>query len=170
MFNRVFIAVIAIFLIASGIIYYVLGGFNSPEISIEDKSSVILYGAAYEGRYRSDEAEELFYKVRSEQQTIAGSQFVIVSFPTETEDQVSYFIGLNTDSDPGVEGLRERELQGFTKIIRFKWNKHNLVMPKPFKVKQMAEKMASDNDMELLGYTIETYLSERELQIDFPAK
>jgi hypothetical protein len=163
MFRRIFLIGIPLLILIAGLIYSRLGGFNDPEISVLSISELHFYGRSYEGRYRSDEIEKLFYDVKD--QLPSGNYLTIINYPVDEEDTVKYFVG-STRLKTGIQ-WDTLILEQYPRLIRFEFKKHNLVMPKPYRVFEMAEKYAFDKALILNGISIETYRGERDVVIDF---
>jgi hypothetical protein len=150
------------------LIYYQLGGFNKVRITIHEPQDIYIIGKEYSGRYQSKEAKDLYYKVKEliNDRELKG-YITIVNYPTKNNSKVKYFIGVLSQAQDTIDGWEQLEIRNYSKIIRLNFNKHNLVMPKPFKVREMAEDFAISKGYELKGLTIEKYKTERELEIDY---
>jgi len=168
MVNRFFLIGLSFFLIISIVAYYLLGGFNSPHISTLSINKFELSGIPFTGRSRSEGAEKAFFEAQGQLESHPGAYMVIVNYPSENEDEVNYFIGIMDEDTVEREGWESKTLNGFDGVVRISFNKHNLVMPKPFRVLEIAEDYAMKNNLQLLGYSIEKYIGEREIEINFP--
>lgn len=162
-------------LIISFLAYYLLGGFQDIQISVEPGKSYRIAGKDYSGKNNSRELEKLFVEARQfVQANKSSTTLVIVNDESKydaEENIVSYFIGaLLKNSDTSIKedySIKEYESG---KVIRVLIDAHNLVMPKAEKIRRKALRLAQSEGLELSDLTIEKYLEEGRIEIDFLLK
>ncbi len=158
------------------ILYFYLGGFNKVDYAIKEVNrEYIIIGRKFEGKYNSPELEKIFTTVKKliKNGQIRGTM-VIVNYNDsydEYEGIVKYTIGILVNSEE-YDVPEDFEIINFdaTKIVRATINAHNVVMPSPAKILKGAIRMAVQYNLKLSNYSIEQYLDERQLVIDFPVQ
>jgi hypothetical protein len=169
------ILISGLILVSSFIAYYFLGGLNEVKYSIKPAQSYSIIGKEYSGKNNSMKLESIFDSTKE----LLDSRFsegilVIVNDESQNDDdanKVWYFIGIITMSPIGQlpKGYEIREFAS-KKIIRANIESHNLVMPKPEKVRRKAIGFAKSEGLEVSEFTIEKYLGEGVIEIDFLVK
>ena len=145
------------------------------ELSIEPAVFYQIYGKEYKGRNNSKELERIYQSTRELIETdFPNGILAIVNDETQYNDEfnrVWYFVGIILDGqETGFpEDYVTREFNS-SKIIRASINSHNLVMPKPDKVRAMAKDLAESEGLKLSEFTVEKYLGEGVIEIDFLIK
>ena len=158
--------ILAILVVSIGLylVYKNLGGDQEIVYTVEQRGFRVM-GQSYDGSYRSKEIEGLFRKAKkvAEQENL---QVVVVNYGSDDEAAtIKQFIGVllmdgtMTESDDGYELITFDSQQ----VISAKINAHNFVMPKPEKVREGAQKLATEKGVELGQTTLEVYISDREL-------
>lgn len=148
--------------------YFQLGGVNGIQKSVETVNNYSLVAKSFKGKYNSNQLEEIFYTARA-----IGDQLIIVNYPLLGDSVENGFvhqlIGVQVAEIPETipSGFQVEEL-ATSKVIRATIDAHNLVMPKPNEIEETLRAFAKGQNLELLGYTIERYLSDRELIIEIP--
>jgi hypothetical protein len=166
------ILIAGLILVISGITYYFLGGMDDVKYSIQPASSYSLVGKEYSGGNNSILLESIFDQTKE----LLDSRFpegilVIVNDESQYDDEynkVWYFIGIipNAPASQLPEGYSLRKFDS-KKVIRANIEAHNLVMPKPEVVRKRAENLAEIEGLKLSRYSIEKYVSEGVIEIDF---
>jgi len=148
--------------------YFQLGGVSDIQKSIVTVDRHMLVAKSFKGKYNSLQIEDIFYKAKS-----IGDQLVIVNYPLlgdSTEDGFVYqLIGSQVDAEPNEIpiGFKIEEVAS-SKAVRAHIDAHNLVMPKPDEIEDGLRAYAKEQNLTLVGYTIERYLSDRALVVDIP--
>jgi len=170
-----FILISGLILIVSFFAYYFLGGFNEVKYSIQTAHSYEIIGKEYSGRNNSIKLESIYSLTRELLDSrFPGGVLVIVNDESRYDDEsnkVWYFIGIISNERKGQlpEGYLIRKFTS-KNIIRANIESHNMVMPKPEKVRRKAMKVADSEGMRLSKFTIEKYLGEGLIEIDFLVK
>jgi hypothetical protein len=148
--------------------YFQLGGVSDIEKTVEVVNNYKLVGSSFKGKYNGLKLESMFTEARA-----LGEQLVIVNYPLQgdsTEDGfVHQLIGTQVVEVPDdiPEGFSVQELK-ISKVVRASIDAHNLVMPKPNEIEEVLRMFAKEQNLNLEGYTIERYLSDRELVVEIP--
>jgi hypothetical protein len=148
--------------------YFQLGGVSDIEKSVEQVDGYQLVGKSFKGKYNGLGLEAVFFQAKE-----LSDQIVIVNYPMEgdsIEDGfVNQLIGAKVANTPSIlpDGFSE-VLINSTRVVRATIDAHNLVMPKPNEIEEALREFAKEQNLKLEGYTIEQYLSERELIIEIP--
>ena len=148
--------------------YFQLGGVSDIKKSIESADDYLLVAKSFKGKYNSNQLEDIFYSARA-----IGDQLVIVNYPLLGDSIENGFvhqlIGAQVAEIPETmpSGFRIEEL-AISKVVRATIDAHNLVMPKPNEIEEALRIYAKEQNLTLVGYTIERYLSDRELVIEIP--
>lgn len=152
-----------------------LGGLADIEVKIEQTSDYRIAGKMYEGLYKSDELEKLFFQARdlAEKGTIS-STLTVVNYPntSDNEKYVKQFIGvlLENGNEDGLPDDFEIKTIEANLTTRATITSHNLVMPNPEDIYERAKEIAQQEGKELVEFSIEMYKSERDLVVDIPFK
>jgi len=166
------ILIAGLILAISGITYYYLGGLNDVKYSIQPASTYNLIGKEYSGGNNSILLESIFDQTKELlDSTYPEGIVVIVNDESQYDDEynkVWYYIGiiLNAPASQLPEGYTARTFDT-KKVIRANIEAHNLVMPKPEAVRNGAVDLAEKEGLELSQYSIEKYVSEGVIEIDF---
>jgi hypothetical protein len=148
--------------------YFQLGGVSDIQKDIVAVDAHMLVAKSFKGKYNSAQLEGLFYQVKS-----MGDQLVIVNYPLQGDSTENGFIhqliGTQVTSmpDKAPAGFAQNEI-GPSKVVRATIDAHNLVMPKPDEIEAALRDYGKEQNLTLVGYTIERYLSDREQIIDIP--
>lgn len=154
-------------------LFFQLGGLDNVELSLNHIDESYISGKYFEGKYNDGRLEDLYFEVKDKlDKGVAEGELVVVNYRLSTDSTeqgwVKQFIGVRLKSvNDTVEGFQMFTLPG-GKIIRAKVSAHNLVMPKPDKIEELVQQMAIEQKAVLGGYTVEQYMSDRELHIDTP--
>ncbi|MDH5367383.1 MAG: hypothetical protein OEW67_10370 [Cyclobacteriaceae bacterium] len=161
-------------LIVGAAVYFYLGGMDEIIISHKENDGYEIVGINYEGRYRSEELEQIYFDVKQKKETgeLEG-ELVVVNYKLGGDSIengfIKQFLGIQ------LSKANQKIPEGFTlKVIESKMiisvniSAHNLVMPNPNKIGQKINKYASENNLERVNFTIEKYVSDRELIIEVP--
>lgn len=164
------IVIAALIIVVVGATYLWLGGGQTLEFQVKEKSSFYIVGSDYKGPYNGSELERIFFDTRQKSET-SQSDLVVLNYDNDSlrEGQVHQLVGIehaslptNTDGSDVVEMKSGKYL--FTTI-----NAHNLVMPKPESVRSQAVKFAADLGLKPdENISIEIYHGRRSLEILFP--
>ena len=153
-----------------------LGGFMALKPSIIEVDNYTIYGATFEGNYKSNDLTNLVGKMRVLQADLhEPSDVCIINFfndSKETLGQLTNFVGIRTirpSQDSLLLALDIKEVIA-TKAIRIEINVMPLVMPSPEKVKNIAYDYARKHQVELQNFSIEQYSKNGMLVVEFPVK
>jgi len=165
----------AIVLLAGLALNYKFGGFDKTEPQLVEVNDYTIYGASYEGSYKSNALSSLVNKMQTLQKSMgANTNVVLVNYIDEAKETlgiVSNFVGIETELAMGseLEKLEKRTIKA-QKAIRVVVKINPLVMPSPEKIKALAFKMAAKEGLVLQNLSIEQYRNDGTLIIDFPVK
>ena len=166
----------ALVLIVGLLINNLLGGFSPIKPQIVSVKDYTIYGAMFEGNYKSNDLNELVDKMRKQQTNFTqSSELVIINYfnePKETIGLLHNFVGIKTAhlvSDSLVIGLEKRTIPAL-QAIRVEVPIKPLVMPSPEKVKKIAFDYAKQQKVELQNFSIEQYTDNGMLVVEFPVK
>jgi hypothetical protein len=156
------------------VLYACLGGFNETILSYaQEEDAVHLSGKLFEGKYNDSELGKLFFEVKDLYKTLGeGHTLVVVNYPHEREEEgfVHQFIAIQSPEPiPLPEGWEYRQIQN-RPSVEATIQSHNLVMPRPNKIRAQASRYAADQGVNLDNYSIERYHSEWQLVVSFPVK
>ena len=171
--SRTAIVVTTVTLLISLILYFALGGFNPIEYSLIQNEKYKIIGKEYTGVNNSSTLENIFTETKELlKNDFDGGTLIIVNDDEKYDDefnQVGYFIGIlvrsATDSTPAGYVLKEYEA---ARAIRARINSHNLVMPRPDKVRQGAIEFSERERAEMSNYSFEKYFEDGSIEVDFP--
>lgn len=157
--------------------YYYLGGFTSRDLEVVEVNNYQLVGKHYQGKLDNPALEEIFYEVRHQAESGAPSgtlSIVVLKEPETGKDLVDQFIGILLDS-PAEEVNLPDGWESMTieakRAVRATIRSHNLVMPKPYVIRNEIEEFAQEQQLLLrTDVTIEKYLGERHLEIEVPVE
>jgi len=163
----------AIVLVVGFSINYKFGGFDKVEPQLIEVDNYTIYGRSFEGSYKSDALNSLVDEMRMKQQQIdSNANVVIVNYIDEAKETlgiVSNFVGITAESDIKFKDLQKKIIKA-NKVVQVKVKIKPLVMPSPEKIKALAYELAEEKGLELQGLSIEQYLGDGTLVIDFPIK
>jgi len=153
-------------------IYYTLGGFEKPQVEIVQSPGKYLFiGEHFKGSYKSEDIGNLFNKARDllENGTVSG-YLTIINYGSDVQaEKISQFVGILVTQLPETLpiGYTAEEINP-SKVVRIRITSHNLVMPKPKKIRELAADKAKTAGTILPDNSIEIYKSPRELLIEYP--
>lgn len=156
------------------LINYTLGGFASIEPKMVDVHDYTIYGAAFEGSYKSDQLTELVEKMRVVQKGLGGkADVVIVNYLDQNKENIGLvknFVGIRANEalPDSITKTFEKRIIKAKKALRAKVKIKPLVMPSPEKVKKKAFEMAEFEGVKLQNLSIEQYLDTGILVVEFP--
>ncbi len=170
-----YVVIAAFILVAGSLVNYKFGGFNKVEPQLIEVSNYTIYGANYEGSYKSDGLISLVDSMRSKQaQLDEKANVAIVNYVNQAKEKfgiVTNFVGIILRSDKLNEILNlEKRVIKAKKAVRVVVNISPIGMPAPEKLKSLANEIASNNSLELQGMSIEQYSEDGKLIVDFPIK
>ncbi|MDH5474444.1 MAG: hypothetical protein OEX22_02010 [Cyclobacteriaceae bacterium] len=157
-----------------GSIYVFLGGIDDVVVVKKKSEGYEIVGKHYEGRYRSEELEQTYFEVKEklEKGQLEGDLVVlnyVLGGDSLENGFIRQFIGvdLQTSNQTIPDGFRLQSINNKMSIAAI-ISAHNLVMPSPSTIDTKIGKFAKANNLELVNYTIERYVSDRELIIEVP--
>ena len=163
---------VAVLVLAIG--YFYLGGLNKVNVSLESVSDYNLVGVHFEGMPKSDTIEMAFFQAREYvQNNRLDGVLALIHYNDTTlaKDRIKLFIGVHLNK--GTSDIPE-EYERLTipakRTIRATIEAHNVVMPSPKTIESKIKEMAEGLNLKLQDFTIERYLSERELLIEMPVR
>ena len=166
----------AVVLIVGLLINNLLGGFTAVKPQIIEVKDYTVYGAVFEGNYKSNSLNELVDDMRDHQTNLKqSSDLIIINYfndPKETLGILHNFVGINTTqqiTDSLVNSLEKRIIYA-SQAIRIEVPIKPLVMPSPEKVKKIAFDFAKEQNLELQDFSIEQYSDNGMLVVEFPVK
>ncbi len=156
--------------------YYYFGGFTPRQQQLVEVNDYYLVGRHYKGRLDNNALEEIFYEVRSQHEKGEPSgvlTIVTLKEPLTAKDTVEQFIGLLTETpyaSPLPAGWERFTLET-NRAVRNTIRAHNLVMPKPYEIKEEIQEFANKNNLNLKSdVSIEKYMGERHLEVEIPVR
>lgn len=154
--------------------YTYLGGLNKVEITLESVSDYNLVGIHYEGSEKGEDIEEAFTQAREyllNNRLNGVLTLVHYNDSTLSEKQVKLFVGikLNAGTSDLPKGYKRLTIPA-SNAIRATIEAHNVVMPTPENIEKSMIEKATQLNLRLQNFTIEQYLSERNLLIEMPVK
>jgi hypothetical protein len=173
MFKRIVISSV-VFVGLVALLYACLGGFKDAQLSYSEFSTQeLIMGKSFEGKYNDSELEKVFFEVKEHYQSLSEKgELVVVNYPHSREEDgfIKQFIGIRfLTEQPLPEGWETLEI-ATSGCIQATVLSHNLVMPRPHKIRAKAQDFALDKGMVLEDISIEKYLSDWELIVMFPIK
>lgn len=153
-------------------LYFRLGGFNKVTYSLRSGATYKIIGKSYSGKNNTVELESLFTNTKNLIRTdFPSGILVIVNNLMDVDNEqnlVGYFVGILVEEFPrSVPAGYSVRTYGSDTIITATIDAHNLVMPKPEQVRRNAEELARSENLELSYHTIEKYLEEGLIEVDF---
>ena len=154
--------------------YFYLGGMNSVEYTVENVSDYNLVGIPFRGNGDSKEIEEAFFEAKGHlEEGLLNGVLAIVHYQdsTLTEKEQKLFIGVNLTE--GIADLPEgyqRLTIPAQRAVRATIEAHNVVMPSPETIENNIKAKATELNIRVQDFTIEQYVSEKQLLIDMPAR
>ena len=154
--------------------YFYLGGLNKVVITLESVNDYNLVGVHYEGKPKGEAIETAFFEAREhvDAKRLNGILTLVhYNDSTLAKNQIKLFIGvkLNVGTSDLPEGY-ERLTIPAKNAIRATIEAHNVVMPSPESIEASIKEKAAQLNLRLLDFTIEQYISERELLIEIPVR
>ena len=171
--KKVFFAVLGIIAV-SLVVYIILGGFRSPQISLKSSDYVVpIKGKWFDGRFDNDTIRLMFEEVRA--MVNDPKEAVAIHYPQEprgVKDTLRQFIGIKAlagkpITKKGYEGLPPTWQQ--QQYISVYITSHPLVFPGPEDIRSMAADFANTSGLQLLPGSIELYYPNNQLEVLIPA-
>lgn len=145
-------------------LYYGLGGSNELIFEVVELPAQKVYGESFEGRPRDPKLEALFVDTRGRSQENL-LELVVINTDTPEKDNISQFIG--TLNGPTSSTLDIVEIPDGRFVVT-KISSHNLVMPSPEDIRDVAVEFASRQSIELITETsYEFYKGDSVLVVMF---
>ena len=171
--GRYILLVIGMVVIFSGgFVYYKMGGFNSPELSIIKSTPYTIVGKSYTGRMNEKAFGKLFEDAEGLIKTGKVKGQVCAWFENNAEavkDTVKAFIGVSTDVIPSTvpEGFSVKQIP-IRYVAQAHIKAHYMLTPKVYpKLKDFAKEQGKPvNDAPAL----ELYKTENDVIIQLPVK
>ena len=155
--------------------YTYLGGLKPVEYAVHGQEIYEILGMEYSGKNNSMDLMTTFEITRElANNEYPDGTFVIVSneklYDAET-NTVGYFVGISFKEAPTAipEGYTLRQYSSVN-IVRARIESHNMVMPKPDKIRKRAIELARSNGFHLSEISIEKYFEEGIIEVDFLSK
>lgn len=169
MIKKIVIAVVILGLVALG--YFWLGGGKQLAFKMEERPTSYVIGYDFKGAYNSSDLEEIFFKVKEESEK-TGADLVIINYDDDSlsKNTIHQLVGFISNSQNDLEENQSVVVLESGKYLSTLISAHNLVMPKPNKVREQAEEFSAELGLIPEKISIEIYKGERELQIMFPLK
>lgn len=148
--------------------YFQLGGVSDIRKQVVTVDSYQLIAQSFKGKYNSSKLEEIFYGAKK-----LGNLLVIINYSLQGDSTeqgfVHQMIGVQTEKIPtDIPAGFHQETIAKTKTVQAIIDAHNLVMPKPNEIEEVLRTYGKEQNLLLAGYTIERYLSDRELIVEIP--
>jgi len=114
--------------------YGYLGGFDSPDISINTSEPVTMVGKYYAGRVEDKQFDQLFQEIGKdlEAKKLTGTLAnIYYNNPEDQNDSIKAFIGVavKTSPTPLPDGYELRQLPGGKRVVRVTSRAHYLLAP-----------------------------------------
>lgn len=154
--------------------YIYLGGTNEVVISEEQVANYTLVGKDYIGRYRDTELRDIYFDLKGKVDNgeLKGI-LTIINYEMDPDSTKSGFI--HQFLGVSVAENKTQYLEDYSTtvipvqaVLKAKVKAHNLVMPKPESVEKQLHSYAKERNLVLQNFTIEQYVSDRELDIVIP--
>ncbi len=172
--RKVTLVAIAVAILILIVGYFYLGGLNKVEITIENVSDYNLVGMHFQGKTKSDTLETAFFEAREYVQSgeLNGVLTLIHYNDTTLEEGiVKMFVGVKLNSGTSnFPDHYQRLTIPANRSIRATIEAHNVVMPSPETIEGQIKEKANELNLDLQEFTIEQYVSARELLIDMPIR
>ncbi|WP_224996595.1 hypothetical protein [Cesiribacter sp. SM1] len=175
-FRKILFIVIPSVLLVSAIIYWLLGGFKSPQVEVVAvEGGYTLVGKHYLGTLKHPALQDILDEVgqRWESGQLPGVLTVaVLKEPVTDKDTVEQFIGVLL---PATEQLKELP-EGYEimeveaqRAIRVSLDAHSSVWPTPDKLRQRAEEHARENGLAIQPHILlEKYYGPGHLEVELP--
>lgn len=172
--KRTITAIGVTIIVAITVAYFYLGGMNSVEYTIENVGDYNLVGVPFQGKGDSKEIEEAFFEAKRylDEGTLEGV-LTIVHYQDSTlaEEEQKLFIGIKLNRGASELPLGyERLTIPAQRTVRATIEAHNVVMPSPETIENNIREKALELNIAVQDFTIEQYVSEKQLLIDMPAR
>lgn len=155
-------------------VYFYLGGADEVIVSHKKIDGYKIAGIDYEGRYRSEQLEQIYFDIKRKQETgVLEGELVVVNYILQGDSVengfIRQFLGiqLSKSSQKIPKGFTLKVIEA-EMVISAVINAHNLVMPNPNKIDETISEYAKENNLKRVNFTIEKYVSDRELIIEVP--
>lgn len=165
---------LAITAVIIGVGYIYLGGLNKVEYSVENVLDYNLVGRHFEGKSDDRQIEQAFFEAKDllSDGRLNGTLALINYNDTSlAEGDVKMFIGvLLKERVDALPVDYDRLTIPANRAMRATIGAHNVLMPSPETIEDNLRKEAQEYALELQNFTIEQYISDRQLLIDMPAR
>lgn len=172
--KRLILAFLAVVAISGAAIYFYLGGLNKVAITVENVADYHLVGIRFKGEGGSDSLRNAFFEARGyvENGRLSGTLTLLHYRDTTLEKgRVNVFVGIRLNGGTSdLPAHYQRLTIPAQRAVRATIQAHNSVMPNAQTIEERLLAKAEELRLELQGFTIEQYLSERELRIDMPVR
>jgi hypothetical protein len=166
--------ILALAIIALGVLYYRFGGFNKILVQkIESSASytIKISGKPFKGRIQDTAWKNLFYEMHD---NILKSRLkepitiIYFSKPEEHRGKIDAFIGAEVLENSSLpKDFIEQEL-AFKGVLRVDLNMHPVILPSPARVKKLIMSYAKDKNISLDSLLIEKYHPDNSLTVEVP--
>tara|TARA_R110001592_G_scaffold31788_1_gene111713 strand:- start:577 stop:1107 length:531 start_codon:yes stop_codon:yes gene_type:complete len=167
---------LAILVIGGGASYVYLGGLNSVEFTVENVNDYHLVGRMFQGQADAKEIEDYFFEAKDFAigGTIDGELTILhYNDTTLAKKEIKLFIGVLLNNSADTLDLPV----GYTLVkvpaqqtIRATILANNAVIPGPETIEARLKEKAEETGLTTQAFTIEKYISEKEMVIDMPVK
>ena len=172
--KKVIITAGVVFIALCLFFYMYLGGTAEVTISKRDINNYQFVGKDYSGRYRSEELENIYFDLKEKKESGAfDGELVVINYPMEGDSTengfVHQFLGIQLNAAmEHIPSTYQRLFIESRQTLEAKIPAHNLVMPSPEDIENDIRSMARAENLALVNYTIEIYVSDRELLVQIP--
>jgi len=155
-------------------IYYNLGGFEEPYISVVETEELMVAGSLYQGPFEEDSLQETFLKVRDfvANGQLTGTVAVINYRPGfAPKDSIHQLIGVKVKNPPEdlPEGWQVDTLRA-SRVVRAVIDVHPLARPTPEDTYELLVEFARKQALETKSIIVEYYVDETTLWVDIPVR
>lgn len=173
---KIKIIIITAVIASVGIVgYFTLGGAEDVKVTHGEVNDYIILGKEYNGRYRSEELRNIFDDVKNKLDSgIIEGVMVVVNYNIAKDSLdngfIHQFLGIDLRGKACLifpKGFKPKEIK-VKSAITATIVAHNLVMPSPEEIDEQIKAYALLNNLKTVGYSIENYISDRELEIVVP--
>ena len=166
----IFIVFILSTILVASYFYINLGGAEKINFQYLESQDYTIIGKGFKGRYSDPKLETIFYETRDYllNGEMSGNLVVINKGDDVDALQVDQIIGILIQGEENVipEGYEKISMTN-KKVVRAKLTSHNFVMKNPEDVRLSATQFSDSLKLRLSNVTIEQYLSDRELYVDY---
>ncbi|WP_373520024.1 hypothetical protein [Aquiflexum sp.] len=158
--------IVILFIVAVVCLFYLLGGFNTIHVEIEDLGQIELSGVQFRGRPQDEVLREAFQRIEDlkKQNPESTLHTIYFSEPSGKLDTMEVFVGLESKWIMNEEGLKKVSLEAKSAIVAT-IAAHRFVMPGPLKVKAKMEAFAKNHGLPKPEIFVDRIIGPNEVKV-----